>query len=256
MGQPWGLSGPEFIGVYIAGLAAVICIPMVFRQVIRGAPSRPARDLDPYEVAYLAGGPSRVAQLVVTEQIGCGALRVDSSGRVTTANWAGRTGPYAAALDRISPAYMRLPDGLTSSRVCSLLSSDYSISALRDRLRDENLIISASRLTALRWVTVVPVLALLSTGVLRLILGVHSHRPVGILVFLLFASALVGASLIARAAAAGTMYQERLKFCLDVHHEAGLGQLLTQLLVFFLQAADLRVPRVCGRAAAGAVQAR
>ena len=86
MGQPWGLSGPEFIGVYIAGLAAVICIPMVFRQVIRGAPSRPARDLDPYEVAYLAGGPSRVAQLVVTEQIGCGALRVDSSGRVTTAN--------------------------------------------------------------------------------------------------------------------------------------------------------------------------
>ena len=48
MGEPWGLSGPQFLGVYVGGLALVLVTPALVRQVIRGVPGyRPARDLDP-----------------------------------------------------------------------------------------------------------------------------------------------------------------------------------------------------------------
>jgi uncharacterized protein (TIGR04222 family) len=53
------------------------------RQVIRGVPGyRPTRDLDPYEVAYLGGGPQRAAEVIIAEQVDRGAVRVDSSGRL------------------------------------------------------------------------------------------------------------------------------------------------------------------------------
>lgn len=113
MGQPWGLSGPQFLGVYAAGIGLTIVIPLIIRQVIRGLPGRRIRcELDPYEVGYLVGGPRRAAEVVIAEGVDCGALRVDSSGRVTRAYQAVATGPHAGVLDRVTQ------DGL-STRVLS-----------------------------------------------------------------------------------------------------------------------------------------
>ncbi len=57
MNQPWGLSGPQFLWIYGAGMAAFIAAPVLLARVLGAASSRaPASVLDAYEVGYLAGG--------------------------------------------------------------------------------------------------------------------------------------------------------------------------------------------------------
>jgi uncharacterized protein (TIGR04222 family) len=192
VGQPWGLSGPQFLGVYAVGIVAIIVIPIVFRQFIRGLPGRgPTRDLDPYEVAYLAGGAGSVAQVLLAGQVDSGALRVDSAGRVSETDRAARTGPHAAALDRISPVGM--PDGLTTAAICGKLKSDPCVARIRDGLRANGMMISAGRIAALRCVTAVLVVALLLAGIARMIEGHQNHRPISYLVTLWILSLIIGA---------------------------------------------------------------
>src|SRR5260370_4749578 len=49
--------------------------------------------------------------------------------------------------------------------------------------------------------------------------------------------------------ALGDRLEERLRFCLDIHHEAGLSQLLLQLGLLLAQPGDLRIPRTSRRTA-------
>src|ERR1700722_12410175 len=87
MSQPWGLSGPQFLVIYGVGTAVAMVVPFLLRLLIRFVSSADAeRQLDPCEVGYLAGGPTRAAQVVITDFVASGAVRVDSSGRVTVAD--------------------------------------------------------------------------------------------------------------------------------------------------------------------------
>jgi uncharacterized protein (TIGR04222 family) len=215
MSQPWGLSGPQFLGVYAAGIGLTTVIPLIFRQVIRRVPDcEIVRQLDPYEVGYLAGGRRRVAQMIVAEQVDSGALRVDSAGKLSEADRFARTGPYAGSLDRIEPAGM--PDGLRASAICGKIESDPAIAEICRGLRADKFIISSERMTALRLVTAVLMLALLITGILRLIEGASNHRPVGLLFMLILLSFFVGIFLLAHtlqppSSTAGSAYLKRLR---------------------------------------------
>jgi uncharacterized protein (TIGR04222 family) len=185
MSQPWGLSGPQFLGAYAAGIVLTIVIPLIFRQVIRRVPDRGMeRQLDPYEIGYLARGPRRVAEMIVAGQVDSGALRVDSAGKLSKADRLARTGPHADALDRITPAGM--PDGLRTSAICGKLRSDPAITEICRGLRADKFIVPRRRTAALRLVTVTLMAALLITGILRVIEGVNNHRPVGFLFALIF----------------------------------------------------------------------
>ena len=57
----WGISGPAFAGLYlIAAIVLLITTLLIQRRIRRGRPVQ--RDLHPYEVAYLIGGPRRTAR--------------------------------------------------------------------------------------------------------------------------------------------------------------------------------------------------
>ena len=63
MNQPWGLSGPEFLAIFGAGLALTTFAPLLLRRLLGWVPGAPlTRHLDAYEVGYLAGGPYRVGR--------------------------------------------------------------------------------------------------------------------------------------------------------------------------------------------------
>ena len=187
MGQPWGLSGPQFLGVYAAGIGLTIVIPFITRQVIRGLPGRRTRrELDPYEVGYLVGGPRRAAEVVIAEGVDCGTLRVDSSGKVTKAYQAVATGPHAGALDRVTL------DGVSTHALAAMLKSDPSIARIGPDLSADRLIISRGRMRALRLISAVLIVALLVTGILRMIEGSHNHRPIGNLTVLFVLSIITG----------------------------------------------------------------
>lgn len=216
MSEPWGLSGPQFLGVYAVGIGLTVVIPLIFRQVIRRVPDlETMRQLDPYEVGYLAGGPRRVAEMIVAGQVDSGALRVDSTGKLSEADRFARTGPYADSLDRISLAGMA--DGLSTSAIREKLGSDPAIAGIGRSLRADKFIISTGRMTALRLVTGILIIALLITGILRIVEGASNHRPVGYLVMLmllsLFVDILILGLILMRppASTAGSAYLKRMR---------------------------------------------
>src|SRR6516164_9430806 len=90
MNQPWGLSGPQFLWIYGAGLAAFAAAPWLLVQLGRtfgivSPRAVPAPVLDAYEVGYLAGGAQRAAEVVIGELTASGALGVDSAGQISQA---------------------------------------------------------------------------------------------------------------------------------------------------------------------------
>jgi uncharacterized protein (TIGR04222 family) len=161
-GQPWGLSGPQFLGLYAAGIGLTVAIPVIFRQVIRHMPGhQPSRELDPYELGCLAGGPQRAAEVVVADMVTSGALRVASSGRLSE--------PYGPALARSPHAAALGPiHGLRTADVCKKLTSVPGIAGIRQHPRAEGLIVSTRRVLALRLITAGLIAALLGTGFARM----------------------------------------------------------------------------------------
>ena len=188
MSQPWGLSGPQFLVIYGVGIAVVIAVPSLLRLLIRLVSSADAeRELDPYEVGYLAGGPTRAAQVVITDLVASGAVRVDSSGRVTVAD--------RAAFDRQSAFLTAGADppqlGILVHQFQAKIAGLPGITAIRARLRAEGLLVSAARAAMVRIVSLALWAALFVTGGLRLAEGAHNHRPTGDLQGLVVLSAFV-----------------------------------------------------------------
>src|SRR6185437_6661452 len=199
MGQPWGLSGPEFLGVYGAGMAVMIVVPLLVRQLIRvsaggGRQVLAGPELDAYQAGYLAGGAKRVAQVIVAEWTESGALRVNSEGRISvTDRVLARTSPavatYGVRLDGV-------PDGAQTDSVLKAVARDAGVASIGRGLRETGLAVTETRVRVLRLVTVALVVILLGTGIARFIEAAHNHRPAGTLTGLFMFSVVIGLILI------------------------------------------------------------
>jgi uncharacterized protein (TIGR04222 family) len=192
MDQPWGLSGPQFLGIYAAAIVAQIIIVVLFRRAVRRVPGSPAAlTLSPYDVGYLQGGSNRAAEVVIAGLAGIGALRVDSTGKISEAGPGARSGPFADCFGRAWPDGMA-PGGETTAAVRKRLSSDPRITGIEERLRARSLMVSRSRVRAARITALVLTAALLGTGIARIVEGAGNHRPVGGLVILVILAGLAG----------------------------------------------------------------
>ena len=197
MSQPWGLSGPQFLVIYGVGIAVVIVVPFLLRLLVRFVSSADGeRELDPYEVGYLAGGPTRAAQVVITDLVGSGAVRVDSSGRVTVADRAAfdrQSAFLSEGVNGVATPFPELwmPAGVLVHQFQAKIARRPAITAVRARLRAEGLLVSAARAAMVRIVWLALWAALFVTGGLRLAEGAHNHRPTGDLQGLVVLSAFV-----------------------------------------------------------------
>ncbi len=192
--QPWDLSGPQFLWIYGAGLAAVVAAPWLLSLLARtlgtASPRVAVPVLDAYEVGYLAGGAQRAAEVVIGELTASGALRVDSSGQISQADPAGLAAWSAACAHGI--AAQAIPDGLSTHKVRQQLSRDPGIAAIGARLRTGRLLITRSWVIAMRVIALASWLALIVAGALRLAEGAHNHRPTGYLATLYLLTVLLG----------------------------------------------------------------
>jgi len=197
MSQPWGLSGPQFLVIYGVGIAVVIVVPFLLRLLVRFVSSADGeRELDPYEVGYLAGGPTRAAQVVITDLVGSGAVRVDSSGRVTVADRAAfdrQSAFLSEGVNGVATPFPELwmPAGVLVHQFQAKIARRPAITAVRARLRAEGLLVSAARAAMVRIVWLALWAALFVTGGLRLAEGAHNHRPTGDLQGLVVLSAFI-----------------------------------------------------------------
>jgi uncharacterized protein (TIGR04222 family) len=194
MNQPWGLSGPQFLGIYGAGMAAFFAVPflpVLLARVFGTASSlAPSPVLDAYEVGYLAGGAQRAAEVVIGELSASGALRVDSAGQVSQADPAQLAAWSATCAHGI--AAQAVPDGLRAQKVRDQLAKDPGVVAIGVRLRADGLLIARSWVIAVRVTALALWLALIAAGALRLAEGSHNHRPTGDLGQLFFLTLLLG----------------------------------------------------------------
>ncbi|TVZ03289.1 TIGR04222 domain-containing membrane protein [Trebonia kvetii] len=185
MSQPWGLSGPQFLVIYGVGTAVAVVVPFLLRLLIRFDSSADAgRQLDPHEVGYLAGGPARAAQVIITDFVTSGAVRVDTSGRVTAADRAAFDRQSALLSEGVTGAAtlfaeLWLPAGVFVHQLQSKIAKLPAIAVIKARLRAEGLLVSRAR-TATVWIVSLTLwAALFVTGSLRLAEGAHNHRPIG-----------------------------------------------------------------------------
>ena len=85
MGRPWGLSGPDFLWLYGAGLVVALGVAIYLRWWVRRPPLvEPLPAGDASMVAYLMGGKRQLVETALARLIEQGAVRVSRDGKVTT----------------------------------------------------------------------------------------------------------------------------------------------------------------------------
>ena len=185
MGQPWGLSGPEFLWVYVAVMIIAAAVPyLISKSSGRDPePGGATRDLGPFQAAYLTGGPDRVAQVAITELASSGALRVTSSGLATVTDREAWAGTETAAVLGIKPG--DFPETGTITGGAKRIRQSPGVGKLRQKLESDALIGPAARETLPRTVTIAVVVILLGLGIARLAEGISNGRPTRDLVILL-----------------------------------------------------------------------
>ena len=196
MSQPWGLSGHQFIGVYVAAMVLAALIPFATAKAL-GREPRPrgtSHDLGPFQAAYLTGGPDQVALVALTELGMSGALRVSSSQFAVVSDrdaWAGTQ--TAKALGIMATDF---PTSGTILGGARRIAQSPGVRRLRQKLESEGLLGPAIWEYVPRAVTVVLVAGLLGLGIARVIEGLINGRPTGNLIFLLFVALVEGLMLL------------------------------------------------------------
>lgn len=194
MGEPWGLSGPQFTGLYAAGYVVAVVLVFVVQGVLARAGSRDANPpvhLDTYQAAYLAGGPGRVADTAVAALALRGSLHIARNGLLTMAGGATAHGPVETAALAAC-----VPSGRIS-RVRLRLRQEPSVTVLGEELRAWGLLLHGRRAVLWRLVLLLPV-AVWVTGAVRAVNGANLNRPIGNLLILLVISGIATFVLLSR----------------------------------------------------------
>ena len=90
MTDPWGISGPDFVVLYVGLLGAVLLVRVVVSGIagaraLRADHARHGAPPTVYQLAFLAGGPDRAADAAVAALVERGRLRVNSYKQVSQA---------------------------------------------------------------------------------------------------------------------------------------------------------------------------
>jgi hypothetical protein len=222
MGNTWGISGPTFLVLYIvlALVGAVIAgreltvstrAPRAVRRSRRFADPPPAvpvapiadSSVDPFELAYLAGGTDRVATVAIVELVARGELRIDTTGTlavptpvtpmstddpVETVFASAPTATKAlSATDDIDELVLENVSNygmFRRSDIARSLKDSRAIAALRRRALDHGYLTTTDPRRKRTRLCVIAG-AILALGLARLVVGLSRGRPVEFLVIVL-----------------------------------------------------------------------
>ncbi|GAB3142297.1 TIGR04222 domain-containing membrane protein [Amycolatopsis stemonae] len=188
MDDPWGISGPDFVVLYIALLIAVLLVRVVVSGVATSRAARadsalPGPQPTVYQLAFLAGGPDRAVDTAIAALVDRGQLRVNSYKQISQAG----TRPS----EPLEQAVFDVAQLKTTSAIRAQVRGSATMRALEDGLEQRGLLASAAPKRQARTFGLVLQLAVLVLGVVRLANGISLGRPVGILVFLVVVAAVL-----------------------------------------------------------------
>jgi len=138
MQRPWGLSGPEFLQLYLVGLALAVLVAIVIRVRVRaGHSNSPVRSLDMDELAYLAGGPRRVVETAIARLLTSGELRTSRRGAVQATS----TSQSLNAVDRAVISDSQRYTNRTVNLMIPAVAKDDVVTAIGRRLEEMGLVV-------------------------------------------------------------------------------------------------------------------
>ncbi|SEF47128.1 TIGR04222 domain-containing protein [Thermomonospora echinospora] len=189
-GDTWGISGPDFLLIYVAAAIVLLGAALAARRwACRGRP--PQGDLDAYELAYLVGGMRRAVAASVAALRAEGAINVARKGKLRDVR---EPQTSRTELDQAVFAEVRHLDRPGVRQIGNMSKVRAAADRIRDGLVAKGLLAGPAERAQARLATV-PLLILLAIGVVRLVAGLQNHRPVWFLVIAMGVVAVVTAVL-------------------------------------------------------------
>jgi uncharacterized protein (TIGR04222 family) len=176
-GDTWGISGPDFLRVYLgAGLVFLVIAIAIRLSVTRAGGTGSGRTPSAPEVAFLVGGRTQAIYSSVAALRAAGAIGT-GSGRALSA-----TGPQP---DGATPLDVAVYDAAQRGVAMGRLSNDYrvrtALGELQSRVATSGWLLDPSERARARLGSLL-LLGLTGFGVVRIAAGVANDRPVGYLV--------------------------------------------------------------------------
>ncbi len=176
MPDVWELRGPAFMGVYAVLVLVSLVAAAFMRWQLSGPSSTPGPDpvLDPYETAYITGGPFAVVNAAVASLVARQALSLSSTGRVLTVS--GMLPDDAYPAERVVYDKVIMTETATVPEIRAAAEP-----AGRDvgrSLESLGLVLSPSEQWSARWLPLAMGLLPLALGVPKIVIGIWRDRPV------------------------------------------------------------------------------
>jgi uncharacterized protein (TIGR04222 family) len=195
--NPLHLAGPAFLGLYLTVLILTILVAVWLRRRL-GEPTDCEEDaipqLDPYEVAYLAGKAEGAANAAMTKLVHQGLLTVSAAERKVIAQ--GTLPAGAPLLERVihAEACEQLGQTIKEVRSRAAVATD----RIDQRLQKLGLVVSDDKAPAARVIPTLLVLAVAFFGALKIAVGLSRGKPVVFLVILCVLTVLIALAGFAR----------------------------------------------------------
>jgi uncharacterized protein (TIGR04222 family) len=210
--NPFELRGPEFLALYVIVMAAAVMACLLLRRLMisssdDGPP--PGARLDPYEIAYLAGGASLATDTALATLVQRGLLAVDSARRriIARAGAPQSDHPFERAV------YLNAsPEGTAIDTIRR--NSSHNTELLAARLKAHGLVLSDDQALQAGLLSAALMMIVTLFGAIKILVGVARGRPVGFLFFLCLISLLVALAFYKKRphrTRAGDRYLSRLK---------------------------------------------
>jgi uncharacterized protein (TIGR04222 family) len=186
--NPLDWTAEPFLSLYgtLAGLACLICF--FLRERIGRAETLPAR-LDALQLAYLTGGPQRVADVVA---LGFMAANAQTAGRVNS------PASFGAPLE-LSPELRPFRNCLAAGDPVSTAFRRAAVaqaSGLSDKLESMGLAPTSAEMSSYRIRAAAILFVPLALGIAKAFVGASRDKPIGILIVLLIATGVLAVFLL------------------------------------------------------------
>jgi uncharacterized protein (TIGR04222 family) len=184
------LSGPEFLGVYLALLATATGVGVVLRRLARpprGNPDVRFLHLRPVEAAYLAGGEEQAVDAAIASLAHRRLIEVHEGTRQL---W-GKEVAVPDGLDAMERDLFRMVGRMAVDIDDVRRRAAPATEPLRTRLEELGLLIDRKDAWKSKAVPVLLPVVVLIAGVVRFSAGVQAGRPVGFLFLLLVVTVVV-----------------------------------------------------------------
>lgn len=183
--NPLDLPGPAFLALYAAVLGTAVVAALFLRWSLRGPGGEPppeALALDPYEIAFLAGGAPFALNAAFASLCQRGVLAPDPSRRHLTVQ--ADLEPDAFPAERAAFRLVREAPERTIAQLRAASPPPPGIADLGARLEARELWMTPQRFAAARFRPPLVVGAAVLLGVAKIIIGILRERPVVFLVAL------------------------------------------------------------------------